>query len=97
MTMTLYTITTTHLQPINTSSLKRSQYATHTCMVEVCDSAASRSFVCDMFKAGSGQICQEDMSMTGWLSADFFGNVADGEIDRIGTFIPKHHHLSFVA
>lgn len=34
-----------------------------------------------MLKAGSEQICQEDISMMRWLSVDLFRNIADGEID----------------
>ncbi len=50
-----------------------------------------------MIKLQSGEISQQDLSLTQRLLADVFWNVTDGEVDGVGCLAMKLGELGFVG
>ena len=75
----------------------RGQYGLHATVEKVSKGTAASGLICDTFQFGGWDICDEHLSMLGWLPSDLLRDVSNGEIYRIRCLATEKCQLGLVG
>ena len=97
MISTCEAIPTRHKDTWHTSQLKGLEDVTHASMVEVGNLTTAGGFVRDKLEPCCRKICEKNVGLFRWFSTNFFGDVANCEIERVCALVLKQVQLCFIT